>query len=72
MLGTLWCFLNHQSWPALQSSVMGKKALNSFSLLLKILASLYMSPAIALISFSKEFKGNLRHFKSALQLLAVC
>lgn len=72
MLGTFWCLLNHQSWPALQSSVTGKKALNSFILLLKILTSLYMLPAIALIYFSKELKGNLRHFKSALQLLAMC
>lgn len=72
MLGTLWCLLNHQSWLALQSSVTGKKTLNSFSLLLKVLISLYMLPAIALIYFSREFKGNLRHFKSALQLLAMC
>lgn len=72
MLGMPWCLLNHQSWPTLQSSVMGKKALNSFSLLLKILNSIYMLPAIAHICFSGEFKGNLRHFKSAFQLLTVC
>lgn len=66
ILGILWCLLNHQNWPALQSSVMGKKELNSFGLLLKILSSLCVLPAIALTYFPREFEGNVRHFKSAL------
>lgn len=59
ILGILWCLLNHQNWPALQSSVMGKKELNSFGLLLKILSSLCVLPAIALTYFPREMWGTL-------------